>query len=152
MWPWFDMKDVVNRLSFPVSWVLEFFFSRAGWCLGVSRRPTDLRPKAEITSCLTETGNRAWKVSGTQGTFCENKQNYQIEIPVFSLTPRLLLRIRGTHVPSISLQACFGPSITFYLITRVWTFYPRNYAPRNCTKHSVGTGTWSCSLFLTFGY
>ena len=31
----------------------------------VGRRPTRLRPSAEDT---TETGNRAWKVSGTQGT------------------------------------------------------------------------------------
>ena len=45
---------------------------------GVGRRPTDLRSKAEATSGeafraghykdLTETGNRARKVSGTQGT------------------------------------------------------------------------------------
>ena len=57
------------------------FFSRAAGSFGVGRRPTCLRPSAEATSGeaarktfraghykdLTETGNRARKVSGTQG-------------------------------------------------------------------------------------
>ena len=39
------------------------FFSRAVGIFGVGRRPTHLRPYKD----LTETGNRARKVSGTQG-------------------------------------------------------------------------------------
>ena len=45
------------------------FFSRAVGIFGVGRRSIHLRPWAEATSGeLTETGNRARKVSGTQGT------------------------------------------------------------------------------------
>ena len=65
-----------SNLALP--WVPEIFFS----CVTrgfVGRRPTRLRPSAEDTSRekklfarvtfydLTETRNRAWKVSGTQG-------------------------------------------------------------------------------------
>ena len=41
------------------------FFSRAVGIFGVGRRPTHLRPYKD----LTETGNRARKVSGTQGIY-----------------------------------------------------------------------------------
>ena len=51
----------------------RFFFSwRMVGCFGVGHRPTDLRSKAG-RSCgsqfkdLSDTGNRAWKVSGTHG-------------------------------------------------------------------------------------
>ena len=43
--------------------VPEAFFSRASGCFGVGPGPTDLPPTTEATS--TETGHRAWKVSGT---------------------------------------------------------------------------------------
>ena len=43
------------------------FFSRAAGIFGVGRRTTRLRPWAGHYKDLTETGNRARKVSGTQG-------------------------------------------------------------------------------------
>ena len=43
------------------------FFSRAAGIFGVGRRSTHLRPQAFRHKDLTETGNRARKVSGTQG-------------------------------------------------------------------------------------
>ena len=49
-------------------------FSRLRWeFFGVGQRPTHLRPQAEAAGHyedLTETRNRARKVSGTQGMFC----------------------------------------------------------------------------------
>ena len=69
------------------------FFSRAAGNFGVGRRPTRLRPTAEATSGeaarktrafraghykdLTETGNCARKVSGTQGRHGENVSRNQ---------------------------------------------------------------------------
>ena len=43
------------------------FFSRAAGIFGVGRRP---KPRAGHYKDLTETGNRARKVSGTQGILC----------------------------------------------------------------------------------
>ena len=45
------------------------FFSRAGGIFGVGRRPTYLRPLANYKD-LTETRNRARKVSGTNSLQC----------------------------------------------------------------------------------
>ena len=51
-----------------------FFSSRAVGCFGVAtgrkifgRRPVDLRSRGSQFKELSETGNRAWKVSGTHG-------------------------------------------------------------------------------------
>ena len=48
-----------------IPWEPEDFFSRTAGCFSVALWPTD-RSSAEDR--LTETRNRAWKVSGTQGT------------------------------------------------------------------------------------
>ena len=53
-------------------WVPEVFVRAAAGFFGVDQKPTDLRQKGEAVwgfcKDLTETGNRALKVSSTQGT------------------------------------------------------------------------------------
>ena len=66
---------IVFFLTFNLFGTYQRFFSRAAGIFGVGRRPTLLRLWAESTSGeaaghykdLAETGNRARKVSGTQG-------------------------------------------------------------------------------------
>ena len=62
------------------------FFSRAAGIFGVGRRPTHLRHYKD----LTETGNRARKVSGTQGKCTDVSKTIIIRpVPLWLIAPAI---------------------------------------------------------------
>ena len=67
---WVVSKDTITNQCFRTRFLFypEYlrFFSRAAGIFGVGRRPKMCRPLGHYKG-LTETGNRARKVSGTQG-------------------------------------------------------------------------------------
>ena len=86
-----------------VLWIQGVFFLSCSGFFGVSRRLTDFRPKSEDKSGVTETGNRAWKVSGTPSVGAS--------FPLKWAAP-----MKSNYYILPMLQGWYGLYTTFYLL------------------------------------
>ena len=103
------------------------FFSRAAGIFGVGRRPTHLRPWAEVT---TEIGNRASKVSGTQGT---NHMYFETDFKVFKMNFQYLNTIFLYYNPNSNFCHCLK-----YILSVVKLYF---------IKRKASLINLQCSLF-----